>query len=86
MQLLNPANESVLDIIEEDHPKNIIACCQSMLRKWLETKTDATWNQLLHALRSSCIQLNHLADEIEHKLKEGTCKTIIYMSTNKLCD
>ena len=80
VQLLNPVNEGIFDIIEKDHPKSIIACCQSMLRKWLETKADATWNQLLNALRSSCIQLNYLADEIEHKLREKTCKISIRVS------
>lgn len=80
VQLINPANECVFDIIEEDNPKNAKACCQSMLRKWLATDSGATWNHILNTLRSPCIQLNYLADEIECKLKKETCKANLCIS------
>lgn len=86
IQLLNPTNESIFDIIEEDHPKNIIACCKSMLQKWLDMKTDATWNQILNALRSSCVQLYYLADEIESKLKEKTCEANMHNCILRMWD
>ena len=68
--LLNPPNENVFNIIEKNHPQDVLACCKCMLQKWLDTKPDASWNQLLEALRSPCVQLNSLADQIDHKLKE----------------
>ena len=40
-----------------------------MLEKWLNTKQDASWNQLLDGLRSPGVQLTYLADQIEQMLK-----------------
>ena len=73
VQLLDPDSENMLVIIERNHPQDVIECCKCVLRKWLDTKSDASWNQLLEALRSPSLQLNYLSDEIEHKFKEK-CK------------
>ena len=73
IQLLDPFSGNDLNIIEKNHPLNVVGCCHSMFQKWLETKPDATWNQLLLALKSPCVELNHLADQIEQKLRH-TCK------------
>ena len=73
--LLDPANQYMLEIIEKDHPRDVIRCCKLMLEKWLATKPDASWSQLLDVLRTPCIQLNILAHQIEHKLQKK-CKTI----------
>jgi len=79
VQLLDPANESMLDIIEKDHPQDALRCCQCMLQKWLQTNTDASWGQLLEALRSPCIQLMFLADKIESTLiVNKKCKIFTY--------
>ncbi|XP_065886043.1 uncharacterized protein [Dysidea avara] len=88
--LLNPPNENVFNIIEKNHPQDVLACCKCMLQKWLDTKPDASWNQLLEALRSPCVQLNSLADQIDHKLKEKNkstpahkdCKQVTVKLTN----
>ena len=40
-------------------------CCKFGLLKWLETTPDATWNQLIRALRSSSVQLDHFASHLE---------------------
>ena len=69
---LDPA---ILKVIEKDHPQDVMECCKSMLEKWLETKPDASWNQLLEALRSPCVQLYSLAHHIKEKLKKK-CKTV----------
>jgi len=75
VQLLDPPSESELDIIKEDHPQNVRECCKCVLRKWLEKTPDASWKQLLEALRSPCVELNHLADQIEYKLiMDKSCK------------
>ena len=37
-----------------------------MFKKWLEAHEDASWNQLIEALKS--IKLVHLATQIEQKL------------------
>ena len=45
-----------------------------MFAEWLRTEVDASWDQLLEALRSSNVQLIHLADQIEHEIS-GTNST-----------
>ena len=69
VQLLNPStSDNILEIIKENHPQDVMGCCKYMLQKWLDTIPDASWNQLLEALRSPCVQLNFLADQVECKL------------------
>ena len=43
-------------------------CCKEMFAKWLETEENASWDQLLKALRSPSIQLIHFASQIEQML------------------
>ena len=65
LQLLRPEQQNELHIIEEDHPHDAVECCKCVLEKWLDTTTDATWNQLISALSSPTVQLDHLANQIE---------------------
>ena len=65
VQLLRPDQQEALSIIELDHPHNAVECCKCVLNKWLDTTTDATWNQLISALRSPTVQLDYLANQIE---------------------
>ena len=59
----------MVDIIAVDHPNDAVSCCKSVLKKWLETTTtDATWNQLIKALRSPSVLMNHLASQLEQML------------------
>ena len=39
-----------------------------MFTKWLDIQDGASWGQLLEALRSSGVQLVHLANQIEQML------------------
>ena len=39
-----------------------------MFKKWLDTQENASWDQLLRALRSRSVQLNTLANKIENLL------------------
>ena len=65
VQLLPP---EMVDIIAEDHPHDVVSCCKCVLKKWLDTTTDATWNQLIKALRSPSVQLDYLAGQLEQML------------------
>ena len=65
VQLLPP---EMVDIIAVDHPNDAVSCCKCVLKKWRETATDATWNQLIRALRSPSVQLNYLASQLEQML------------------
>ena len=76
VKLLRPDQENVIRIIAADHPHDAVSCCQCVLQKWLDTSTDATWNQLITALRSPIIQLDYLASQLEQKMITE-CKTCV---------
>ena len=65
VQLLPP---ETVGTIEQNHPQNVVSCCKRVLEEWRETTTDPTWNQLIRALRSPSVQLNHLAGQLEQML------------------
>ena len=65
VQLLPP---EMVDIIAADHPHDVVSCCKCVLKKWLDTTTDATWNQLIKALRSPSVQMDYLAGQLEQML------------------
>lgn len=69
-QLLDSGCLKILDIIESDHPHDAVKCCKKMFQKWLDTKPDATWNQLIEALNNPGIQRHYLASQIEQRLKK----------------
>jgi len=52
-----------------DYRHNTLECCKRMLDKWLETEWgNASWDQLIEALQSQSVQLNHLASQIRRML------------------
>ena len=69
--LLHPTliEQRILEVIAADYPHSVENCCKSMFEKWLNTKDDASWQQLLEALHT--MQLNCLADQIQSKLMTG---------------
>ena len=67
VQLLRSDQENVLNIIAADHP-NDVSRCKCVLEKWLNTTEDATWDQLIGALRSPAIQLDYLAGCVEQMI------------------
>ena len=64
VHLLHPTliNNRVLEVIEADHPHSVEGCCKSMFEKWLETQKDASWNQLVEAIKS--IELHTLVSKL----------------------
>jgi len=55
---------ATLIVIAANYPQNVVKCCQTMFEEWLEIRNDASWNQLIEALKSPGIELLHLASEI----------------------
>lgn len=55
-------------IIKKDNPLDVNGACQAMLKLWVDTTSDATWNQLIAALRAPGIDLNTPASDIEGML------------------
>ena len=79
MQLLQPSD---VGIIAQNHPGDVVGCCQRVLEEWLEKATDATWNQLIKALRS--IELNHLAGQLEQMLTKRKNYHNIYSMVSRI--
>ena len=75
VQLLAPDHQGVLKVIAADHPRDVVSCCKCVLEKWLDTTADATWSQLIRALRSPSIQLDYLAGQLEQILIKE-CETM----------
>ena len=75
VQLLRSDQTNQLGIIATNHPQDVVGCCKCVLEKWLESSVDATWNQLIKALRRPSIQLNYFASKLEQRLKPE-CKII----------
>ena len=68
LKLLKEDRESQLDIIESNHPGDNKKCCMDMFRYWLNANTDASWQQLIEALRSPAVELSAVAADIETML------------------
>ena len=69
VQLLDPTiNDRVLDIIVANHPHSVEECCKCVFEKWLNTKKDASWSQLIKT-----IGLNSLASQLEKGLIGNMC-------------
>jgi len=76
VQLLKPDQQEWLSIIESDHPQDSMKCCKCVLKKWLDSNDDATWNQLTTALRSPSVELDYLANHIAHIMIHTVCEYI----------
>ena len=71
VELLDVEDEAVLNTIETNHPGDANKCTATMLQLWLTRKRDASWDQLIQALRVTNIKLEALALKIEGMLTEG---------------
>ena len=79
VQLLDPTliSDRVLDVIAEDHPHSVEKCCKCVFEKWLNTKKDACWSQLIETIK--IVGLHSLASQLEKGLIGNMC---IYMQLN----
>ena len=68
LQLLRSDQEKMLNIIAADHPHDVVRCCKCILEIWLDTTINATWNQLITALRSPSVQLEYMANQLEQMM------------------
>jgi len=69
LELLDPEDENQLDTIGASKGGNLNDCCGDMLHLWLKKQPNATWNQLIEALKSPGIELYDVAAKIEGMLK-----------------
>ena len=78
-ELLEDDQTRILEmIVVEYHPYDDVRCCRRVFERWLETSADASWNQLIRALRSPRVHLYWLADQLE-EMMSTECK--IYSNT-----
>ena len=68
VELLPEGEKSIaeLKIISANSYSNVNKCCASLFSKWLQMVPDASWRQLIDALK--VVNLEHLATAIERKL------------------
>ena len=64
---LMPDAEAALGTIAANAHGNVINCCQSLFKQWLDRQPEASWGQLIQALRD--IGLDNMAVQIEKKLE-----------------
>ena len=69
IELLDPDDVDELDKIKAQYPHDLNECCKAMFQLWLRKQSDASWNQLLEALRQRGIELDTLAIKIEEMLQ-----------------
>ena len=79
VHLLHPTliNSRVLEVIAADHPHSVEGCCKSMFEKWLNTQKDASWNQLVEAIKS--IKLHTLASSLGDVIGKVVLRVRIYV-------
>jgi len=70
LELLDDEYAGELETIHKDYRNDgSKTCCQKMFSKWLETRDDASWDQLIEAMRT--IKLNSIASDVEQLLVQG---------------
>ena len=62
-------NSSHLQVIKADNQNSVQSCCQGMFQRWLDVKHDASWSELVTALRS--IEMTTAADTISKRHVTG---------------
>ena len=78
IELLEPEDLPALDEIQKNYPTDVGMCCTKMLQLWLERQLDATWEQLIQALKE--VEMNELAKNIEQELSVNKGKLFLLLS------
>ena len=78
LNLLNEDDEHKLDLIKINCRENTNKCCMEMLKLWLQKQPNASWDQLIEALKSEGVELNYVASIIEGKLIKSAKGNIMY--------
>ena len=66
LELLEQEDEEKLNEIKINNPSDVGERCKEMFQLWLRKCADATWNQLIQALKE--VELNNVATTIEGML------------------
>ena len=83
VELLAEEDVQALDEIQNNYPRDASTCCTKMFQLWLDRQPEASWRQLIQALREPNIKLEELANTIEQKLisiNEGNHNRVTLLS------
>ena len=69
IQLFNESQVPRLDEISATYSNDRRRGCIEMLKYWLKITPEATWNNLIHALRAPGLQLMAIANDVEKEVK-----------------
>ena len=67
LMLLNEDDESDLNAIKSDNA-TVTNCCNAMFWLWLDKSADATWQNLIEALKTPSVGLSKVADDLKRML------------------
>ena len=84
--LLDVTQESQLKLIRATHGSDAKKCCLAMLQNWMDTHPEATWHQLVTALRSPGVDLTAVASDIERNFIGKICRHTVVHQTQRSVD
>ena len=64
IELLDDDKVTHLENIRANH-NEATRCCTAMFMYWLQSHSNATWHQLIEALKSPGVELNNVATTVE---------------------
>lgn len=77
---LMPDSDAALSTIAVNANKNVTTCCSSLFKLWLDRQPEASWGQLIEALKE-IIGLENLATKIERKLQPSVASASSHTTT-----
>ena len=86
VELFDAREENKLDSIESNY-SDVNKCCFEMFRKWLKTRANPTWTQVVEALESPGIDLISVAADLKKLIGKGnnyliTCDKLLMLQIN----
>ena len=66
VMLLEEKQEKHLTLVQTNYGGDARKCCLAVLQYWMDVHPEATWDQLVIALRSPGVELVHVASDIEN--------------------
>ena len=69
LELLEPEDEEKLNEIQSNNQMDVNERCKQMFQLWLQKRPDATWDQLIQALKE--VEVDQLASKINGMLKSN---------------
>jgi len=78
--LLEDEKVNQLANIKANNNNNVTDCCYAMFSYWIHTQPNASWYQLIEALREPGVEMNDVAEMVKETFI-GLCLHIHYLRT-----